>query len=180
MRKRTIAAMGAITLLGLGGMVAYSQPGGQAPAEISHGQKAPDAPTDKTAFWSSDDIQARWKDNELRKVTNSRLFNGPMNESANVRIVIEGDGPLVHPKTADLWIVEAGTATAVTDGEAVGPIVPSGQPGDLRAKSITNPIERKVHAGDILYVPPGVPHYFKDINGFRAFLIRFDTKFDDK
>jgi mannose-6-phosphate isomerase-like protein (cupin superfamily) len=173
--------MGAMSLLGLFGIAAYSQPGGQAAStEINHGGKAPDAPTDKTAFWSSDDIQARWKDDELRKVTNSRLFNGPMNESANVRIVIEGAGPLVHPKTADLWIVQAGTATAVTDGEAVGPLEPSGQPGDLKAKSITNPTERKVHAGDVLYVPPGVPHYFKDINGFRAFLIRFDTKFDTK
>ena len=27
-----------------------------------------------------------------------------------------------------------------------------------------------------LIIPAGVPHGFKDINGFRAFLIRFDTK----
>jgi hypothetical protein len=27
----------------------------------------------------------------------------------------------------------------------------------------------------VLHVPPGVPHGFKDIVGFRAFLIRFDT-----
>jgi hypothetical protein len=30
--------------------------------------------------------------------------------------------------------------------------------------------------GDVLYGPPGLPHGFKDIQGFRAFLIRFDTK----
>jgi mannose-6-phosphate isomerase-like protein (cupin superfamily) len=179
MQRRTIAILGAISMLGLSGIVAYSKPAGQAAGtQFNHGGKAPDAPTDKTAFWSSDDIDARWKENEAKKFTNSRLFNGPMNESANVRIVIEGDGPLVHPTTADLWIVQAGTATAVTDGVAVGPLEPSGQPGDLKAKSITNPTERKVHAGDVLYVPPGVPHYFKDITGFRAFLIRFDTKFD--
>jgi hypothetical protein len=28
----------------------------------------------------------------------------------------------------------------------------------------------------VLYVPPGVPHGFKDIAGFRAFLIRIDAK----
>jgi hypothetical protein len=28
----------------------------------------------------------------------------------------------------------------------------------------------------VLYVPPGVPHGFKDIAGFRAFLIRLDAK----
>ena len=31
-------------------------------------------------------------------------------------------------------------------------------------------------AGDVLYVPPGVPHGFKDIQGFHAFLIRMDAK----
>ena len=36
------------------------------------------------------------------------------------------------------------------------------------------PTEQPLKAGDVLYVPPGVPHGFKDIRGFRAFLIRFD------
>jgi uncharacterized RmlC-like cupin family protein len=30
-------------------------------------------------------------------------------------------------------------------------------------------------AGDILYVPPGVPHHFTDVKGFRTYLIRSDT-----
>lgn len=176
MRKMTFAVVGAIGLFGLCGIVASSQPGKPAPqAAPAAGEPVPNAPTDKSAFWSNDDIQARWKDIEARKVINSRLFNGPMNESVNVRIVLEGDGPLVHPKTADLWIVQAGTATAVTDGQMVGN-KPSTQVGDIRGTSITNGIERPVHAGDILYVPPGVPHYFKDMRGFRAFLVRFDTK----
>jgi mannose-6-phosphate isomerase-like protein (cupin superfamily) len=174
MRKVTIAVIGAISLFGLCGIVASSQQAGKAPAAAA-GPAVPDAPTDKTAFWSSDDIQARWKDIEARKVINSRLFNGPMDQSVNVRIVLEGDGPLVHPKTADLWIVEAGTATAVTDGQMAGTVA-SQQAGDVRGKSITNATERPVHAGDVLYVPPGVPHYFKDIKGFRAFLVRFDPK----
>jgi mannose-6-phosphate isomerase-like protein (cupin superfamily) len=171
MGKVTVAVIGAISLFGLCGIVAFSQQGGPAAA----GPVVPDAPTDKTAFWSNNDIQARWKDIETRKVINSRLFNGPMDQSVNVRIVLEGDGPLVHPKTADLWIVQAGTATAVTDGQMVG--TESGQQtGDVRGKSINTATERPVHAGDILYIPPGVPHYFKDIKGFRAFLVRFDPK----
>jgi mannose-6-phosphate isomerase-like protein (cupin superfamily) len=125
----------------------------------------PDAPTNKTSFWTSDDIQARWKANEAKHVINSRLFNGPTNISANVRIVLEGDPPLTHDTTADLWIMAAGTATAITDGEmAEG------------GKSIRNAVKRTVHAGDMLYIPPGVPHHFADDKGFRALLIRFDTK----
>jgi mannose-6-phosphate isomerase-like protein (cupin superfamily) len=127
---------------------------------------SPAAPTDKTAFWSSDEIQERWRNNEAKSVSNSRLFNGPTNISTNVRIVLPNDPPQVHETTADLWIVTGGTAVAVTDGEFV--------PGD--APSIRQGARRAVRAGDMLYVPPGVPHNFVDVKGFRAFLIRFDTK----
>ncbi|HVH25437.1 MAG TPA: hypothetical protein VM818_01715 [Vicinamibacterales bacterium] len=127
---------------------------------------APAAPTDKTAFWSSDEIQARWRNNEAKSVSNSRLFNGPTNISANVRIVLPNDPPQVHETTADLWIVTEGTATAVTDGKFVAGDTPSIREG----------VRRTVRAGDMLYVPPGVPHNFVEVKGFRAFLIRFDTK----
>ena len=126
----------------------------------------PDLPTNKTAFWTNEDIQARWKDNEANKRINSRLFNGPTNISANVRIVLDGDPPATHETTADLWIVTAGTATARTDGEIVD---------SSGTKSIRNGVQRTVHPGDILYIPPGVPHHFTDIKGFRAWLMRFDT-----
>ena len=42
-------------------------------------------------------------------------------------------------------------------------------------KTIRNAVARNVHPGDVLYVPPGVPHHFTDMNGFRAWLIRFDV-----
>ena len=98
------------------------------------------------------------------------MFNGPTaattNWTANIRIVLDNDPPLVHEGTSDLWIVTAGTAVARTDGE----IVESGG-----TRSIRNGVQRNVKAGDILYVPPGVPHHYTDIKGFRAYLIRFDT-----
>jgi len=45
----------------------------------------------------------------------------------------------------------------------------------MEGKTMRNGTRRPVHAGDILYVPPGVPHHFVDVNGFRALLIRFAT-----
>jgi quercetin dioxygenase-like cupin family protein len=47
---------------------------------------------------------------------------------------------------------------------------------DIAGTSIKGGVEQPLKAGDVLYVPPGVPHGFKDIQGFRAFLVRFDTK----
>ena len=170
MRNITIAVLGAIVLFGVCGTVARSQQGGGRPAAAP----VPDAAKDKTMFWGHDDILARWKDNEARKVLNSRLMNGTLDQTINVRIVGDDDAPAVHGKTADVWIVQAGTATAVTDGQLVG--AEAGQNGDSRGKSIANATERPVQAGDILYVPPGIPHYFKDVKGFRAFLIRFNPQ----
>jgi mannose-6-phosphate isomerase-like protein (cupin superfamily) len=127
----------------------------------------PDLATDKTMFWPAADIEARWKDNEARSRINSRLYNGPANISANVRIVLPGDPPLTHVETADLWLVTAGEAVARTDGEIVG---------EGANRTIRNGASRTVRAGDLLYVPPGVPHHFTDMTGFRAWLIRYDVE----
>jgi mannose-6-phosphate isomerase-like protein (cupin superfamily) len=68
--------------------------------------------------------------------------------------------------TADLWLVTEGSAIAKTDGEIVEA---------NGARSIRNGVQRTVGPGDLLYVPPGVPHHFTDMKGFRALLVRFDV-----
>jgi mannose-6-phosphate isomerase-like protein (cupin superfamily) len=127
----------------------------------------PDLALDKTMFWEAAEIDARWKENEANKRANSRIYNGPANISANVRIVLPGDPPLTHVGTADLWLVTAGEAVARTDGELVT---------EGGARTIRNALSRPVGPGDLLYVPPGVPHHFTDLKGFRAWLIRFDVE----
>src|SRR5207245_7283035 len=102
---------------------------------------------------------------------NSRRFNASYNISTNVRIVLPDDPPQTHETTADLWIMTAGAAVAETDGEIVN---------NNGTRVVRNGVRRPVHPGDILYVPPGVPHHFVDASGFRAFLIRFDTIQDPK
>ena len=159
---RTQPAPAAAAPAGRGG--AAAEPAGRGGTAAA--PPVPDLPTDKTMFWKSSDIQARWKDNEVKKRINSRLYNGPANISMNVRIVLDGDLPATHEDTADLWLVTEGTATARTDGEIVQ---------TNGTSSIRNGVQRMVHPGDLLYVPPGVPHHFTDMKGFRAFLIRYDV-----
>ena len=163
MRNNRIVVVGVVGLFVLCGaavQIRAGQRGGPAAPAV------PELAANKTMFWTNEDIQARWKDNEANKRNNSRLFNGPTNISANVRIVVGGDPPATHDTTADLWIVTAGTAVARTDGQIVD---------TNGAKSIRNGVQRTVHPGDILYVPPGVPHHFTDMKGFRAWLIRYDV-----
>jgi mannose-6-phosphate isomerase-like protein (cupin superfamily) len=164
MRTNVLIAALVVGLFGASGSNLSGQQGGRGRGGAA--APVPNLSTDKTMFWSAADLQARWKENEALKRINSRIFNGPTNISANVRIVLPGDPPQAHETTADLWIVTEGTATARTDGLLT---TAGGKP------SIINPTERPVKAGDVLYVPPGVPHHFTDTNGFRAWLIRFDT-----
>jgi mannose-6-phosphate isomerase-like protein (cupin superfamily) len=107
-------------------------------------------------------------------VLNQRVLEGG-SHSINVRIVTPKDAPLVHAASLDIWLVTAGSATAVTGGELVdGKKRPNGD--DIAGTSITGGTDQPLKAGDVLYVPPGVPHGFKDIQGFHAFLIRLDSK----
>jgi mannose-6-phosphate isomerase-like protein (cupin superfamily) len=152
---------------------AAAREGGAGPAGREGGAgrgAAPPVPklsTDKTMFWTAADIDARWKENESLKRINSRLYDGPANISANVRIVNPGDVPQAHEGTADLWLVTAGEAVARTDGQIVD---------TNGTKTIRNGMMRTVHTGDLLYVPPGVAHHFTDMKGFRAWLIRYDVE----
>ena len=160
--------LAAIAVIGLCGTLTYGQQAGQ--GGRGAGVAAPTAPnlaTDKTMFWTAANLEARWKENEALKRINSRIYNGPANISANVRIVLPGDPPQAHEGTADLWLVTAGDAIARTDGEIV----------EVNGtRTIRNGMTRTVHTGDLLYVPPGVPHHFTDMKGFRAWLIRYDVE----
>jgi mannose-6-phosphate isomerase-like protein (cupin superfamily) len=168
MRDLAISVIGTVALLGLWGIATHGQ-GGKA-----GGASALQAPTDKAVYFANADIQATWKDLEAKQVINKRVLEGG-NHSINVRIVKEGDAPLVHAKSADVWVMTAGTATAITGGQLLDPQKRSNV-DDVAGSSIRGGIEQPLKPGDVLYVPPGVAHGFKDVKGFRAFLIRFDTK----
>jgi hypothetical protein len=161
MRKLGIVAVAAMAFSSSVGHAA------QAPA-------APPAPTDKAAYFQNSDLQNIWKDLEARQVLNKRVLEGGA-YSINIRIVKPTDAPLVHAASLDIWLVSAGSATAVTGGHLVdGKKRPNSD--DEAGTAIMGGVEQPLKAGDVIYVPPGIPHGFKDIQGFRAFLIRFETK----
>jgi mannose-6-phosphate isomerase-like protein (cupin superfamily) len=134
----------------------------------------PAAPKDKAGYFASSDIQNIWRDLEARQVLNKRVLEGGTH-SINVRIVTPKDAPLAHAASLDIWLVQAGSATAVTGGELLD-AKKRPNSDDVAGSTIKGGTEQPLKPGDVLYVPPGVPHGFKDINGFRAFLIRMDTK----
>ena len=165
MHKHMMVALAAVTLWG---GAAYGQ------AVPGAARAAPPAPSGKAGYFAGSDIQNIWKDLEARQVLNQRVLEGG-SHSINIRIVTPADAPLAHANSLDIWLVSAGSATAVTGGQLLD-MKKRPNSDDVAGTSIQGGVEQPLKAGDVLYVPPGVPHGFKDIQGFRAFLIRLDAK----
>ena len=69
----------------------------------------------------------------------------------------------VHDKETDTIYVLAGSATFVTGGNMVGGAVT--EPGQQRGTDIQGGDARPLVKGDVIVVPAGVPHWFKEVRG---------------
>src|SRR5713101_873188 len=74
----------------------------------------------------------------------------------------EGPGMVeVHTKDADILYVLKGSATIVTGGTMV-----DGKPiaaDEIRGREITSGETRQLVPGDVMIMPNGVPHWFKEV-----------------
>jgi glc operon protein GlcG len=76
------------------------------------------------------------------------------------------DGPgvaEVHADDTDVIHVLKGSATLVTGGEVVDP-KPIG-PAEVRGPSIRGGETRRLRPGDVVVIPSGVPHWFREVAG---------------
>jgi quercetin dioxygenase-like cupin family protein len=67
----------------------------------------------------------------------------------------------VHDSETDTIYVVDGSATIVTGGTMVGGSVTA--PGQHRGADITGGQSRLLVKGDVMVIPAGVPHWFKDV-----------------
>ena len=74
----------------------------------------------------------------------------------------EGPGMVeIHTRDTDIAYVLQGSATLVTGGTAVD--VKDIGPEELRGTSIQGGETRQLHVGDVVVIPNGVPHWFKEV-----------------
>ena len=67
----------------------------------------------------------------------------------------------------------------VIDGKIVASIERTAAPGEFRGSSISGGNERIVKAGDVVFIPPGVPHGMKQTESFTYLNIRFEARDDE-
>lgn len=77
----------------------------------------------------------------------------------------------VHTKDADIVYVLDGTATLVTGGKALG--TKSIAPDEFRGDSIEGGEARHIAKGDVIVIPAGTPHWFKEVtNPFLYYVVK--------
>jgi glc operon protein GlcG len=77
----------------------------------------------------------------------------------------------IHTWDTDVIYVLEGSATLVTGGKAVSPKEIA--PGEIRGTMIEGGETRKIGTGDVIIIPNGVPHWFKEVNApFLYFVVK--------
>lgn len=64
----------------------------------------------------------------------------------------------VHENQTDIMVVQGGEATLIVGGELVSS--KTIRPGELQGESIKGGVKKTLSPGDIVHVPPGMPHQF--------------------
>jgi len=77
--------------------------------------------------------------------------------------------PEIHTKDTDIFHVLEGSATFVTGGKATEPRAIA--PDEIRGKEIQGGESRRVTKGDVIVVPNGVPHWFKQVDGLLLYYV---------
>lgn len=69
----------------------------------------------------------------------------------------------IHTRATDVIYVVEGSATFVTGGKAIDPKEIA--PNEIRGRTIDGGQEHRISKGDVVIVPAGLPHWFKEVRG---------------
>lgn len=135
----------------------------------------PPAPKDAAMDIPLELLQATARDIAAKGLITQRVLEGGT-FSVNVRHIKSAETGLQHGKIAEVWVVREGTGVIATGGTLVDRTADA-RPGDFRGSRIEGGIERTIKPGDLVYIPPGVPHGIKHSDGGITYLnIRFEIQ----
>lgn len=90
---------------------------------------------------------------------------------------IDGDAILHEVVRSEVYYMLEGGGTLVTGGELIDPRRSSPESTSLRGDGIRGGESRRVEAGDVVIIPGGTPHWWREIDGdIRYLIIRPDPE----
>ena len=156
MRKMTIWAA-FIVICGSIGLAQGRGQGGEGRAVVLE-----QAPRDHSIAIPKDKLAQDLKDMDAKKLQTLRMIEGGK-YNVNIRRITAAETGLVHPITADLWVVLEGGGTLTTGGVLENGKINGGQ-------------TQQIKAGDVVYIPSGLPHGVSGVNTNITWLnVRWDT-----
>ena len=154
---RVVATIGAV-VLGAALMFAQGR-GGQAGGGTTILEQAP---KDHSIAIPNEKLAQYLKDMDAKKLQTLRMIEGGK-YNVNIRRITAAETGLVHPITADLWVVLEGGGTLTTGGVLEKGKILGGQSHPLKV-------------GDVVYIPSGLPHGVSGVNSNITWLnVRWDT-----
>jgi mannose-6-phosphate isomerase-like protein (cupin superfamily) len=122
------------------------------------------APTDRGVSIPLETLKQYYAAMDGKRQQTLRMLEGGR-YNVNIRRITGAETALVHPNTADVWVVTEGSGTLTTGGKIENGKIIGGQ-------------AHLIKAGDVEYIPAGVPHGVSGVNGSITWLnIRFDTNY---
>ena len=102
------------------------------------------------------------------------LFEGGSGQAKYIVLTANRQRPgevEIHNLDTDIIYVLRGTATFVTGGTSVA--AKTTAPDELRGQSIQGGDTHHLSKGDVIVIPPGVPHWFKEVKApFLYFVVK--------
>jgi len=135
---------------------------------------APAAPKDKAMDMPLDMLEKVAREITAKGLITQRVLEGGT-FSVNVRHIAGAETALQHGKIAEVWVVREGTGIVATGGTLVN-AKPGAAAGEFSGSGITGGVEREIKAGDLVFIPPGVPHGIKQSKAITYLNIRFEVK----
>jgi mannose-6-phosphate isomerase-like protein (cupin superfamily) len=120
------------------------------------------APKDRAIAFPRERLAQHVRDMDAKQLQTLRLVEGGK-FSVNLRRIKSAETGAALPLTANLWVVLEGSGTLTTGGV-------------LEAGKISGGRTRPIKAGDVVYIPSGLPHGMSGVNdNFTWLNVRWDT-----
>jgi mannose-6-phosphate isomerase-like protein (cupin superfamily) len=161
-----------VTVLGLCVLVGI---GVYAVASHAQQQQRTPAPTTAAKFWTLEEQNQHQKELMTTKMTNWPFYQEDK-FNTEMRNLTGKQPVLVHGKRADFMMIRDGGGTFTAGGELLEGKAGGGE-GDMTGTGVKGGVSKVLKPGDVVYVPPGVPHYFSEIpDHVTEILVRWDVK----
>ncbi len=135
---------------------------------------APAAPSDRAVDIPLAELELAARQLAEAGIATRRMLEGGI-FSINVRHIEGAETALQHGRISEVWVVREGSGIVVTGGELIDQVPGSG-PGEFRGSGIRGGEERLIRAGDLVFVPPGVPHGIRETESITYLNIRFELR----